>query len=46
MPRMTTAQRTVVVNTGKRLVKEGCHFVNGARGDTPGNADTPLSNEC
>lgn len=40
---MTTAQRTMVVDTGKRLVQEGCHFVNGARGDTPGNADTPLA---
>ncbi len=42
MPIMTRVQRKLVVDTALRLVSEGCHFVNGGRGDTPGNADTPL----
>ncbi|MCC2643290.1 MAG: hypothetical protein K0S45_3703 [Nitrospira sp.] len=42
MPTMTSAQRATVVATAKSLHKEGCHFVNGARGDRPLDADTPL----
>ena len=42
MPIMSSAQRSLVVTTARSLLLEGCHFVNGGRGDNPGNADTPL----